>query len=56
MQCVILYILGTFHINYRGNVPIIITPASGVVEPNTVQLVIMEIGTDLPRIINEQAM
>ncbi|XP_066477404.1 cilia- and flagella-associated protein 47 [Tiliqua scincoides] len=44
---------GAFNIKYRGSVPIVITPVSGVVEPKAVQLVIMEIATDLPRTINQ---
>uniref|UniRef100_A0ABM5FY67 Cilia- and flagella-associated protein 47 n=1 Tax=Pogona vitticeps TaxID=103695 RepID=A0ABM5FY67_9SAUR len=46
---------GTFKIKYRGSVPIVITPSTGVVEPQTKQLVKMEICTDVPRIINQPA-
>ncbi|XP_053166997.1 cilia- and flagella-associated protein 47 isoform X2 [Hemicordylus capensis] len=46
---------GTFNIQYRGNVPITIVPTSGVVEPKTVQLVRMEICTDIPKTINQPA-
>ncbi|XP_003218974.3 cilia- and flagella-associated protein 47 isoform X1 [Anolis carolinensis] len=46
---------GTFAIKYTGSVPIIIEPTSGVVEPRSVQLVKLEICTDVPRIINQPA-
>ncbi|KAJ6667657.1 hypothetical protein lerEdw1_016778 [Lerista edwardsae] len=46
---------GAFNIKYKGSVPIVITPSSGIVQPKAVVLVIMEICTDLPRIINQPA-
>ncbi|KAH0624767.1 hypothetical protein JD844_032546 [Phrynosoma platyrhinos] len=46
---------GTFAIKYKGSIPIVIEPASGVVEPQAVQVVKMEICTDVPRIINQPA-
>ncbi|XP_054830370.1 cilia- and flagella-associated protein 47-like [Eublepharis macularius] len=46
---------GTFNINYRGSVHIVIAPTSGVVEPKTFQVVKMEICTDIPRVINQTA-
>ncbi|XP_060129517.1 cilia- and flagella-associated protein 47 isoform X2 [Zootoca vivipara] len=46
---------GTFAIKYKGNVSISIAPTSGVVEPQSEQLINMEICTDVPRTINETA-
>ncbi|XP_028583251.2 cilia- and flagella-associated protein 47 isoform X2 [Podarcis muralis] len=46
---------GTFAIKYKGNVSILISPTSGVVEPRSEQLINMEICTDVPRTINETA-
>ncbi|XP_061485684.1 cilia- and flagella-associated protein 47-like [Rhineura floridana] len=46
---------GTFGIKYRGSAPIFILPTSGVVEPQTVQLIKMEICTDVPRTIHQPA-
>ncbi|XP_070587019.1 cilia- and flagella-associated protein 47-like isoform X1 [Erythrolamprus reginae] len=46
---------GTFDIKYRGSVPIIIAPISGVIEPKTMQLIKVEICTDVPKILNQLA-
>ncbi|XP_063160761.1 cilia- and flagella-associated protein 47 [Candoia aspera] len=46
---------GTFDIKYRGSVPIIIAPVSGVIEPKTIKLIKVEICTDVPKIINQPA-
>ncbi|XP_042314327.1 cilia- and flagella-associated protein 47 [Sceloporus undulatus] len=46
---------GTFAINYKGSIPITIEPTNGVVKPQAVQVVKMEICTDIPRIINQPA-
>ncbi|EMP32673.1 Putative protein CXorf22 [Chelonia mydas] len=46
---------GAFKINYNGSVPVNIVPTSGMVEPKTLQLVKVDICTDIPRVIREMA-
>ncbi|XP_059580365.1 cilia- and flagella-associated protein 47 [Alligator mississippiensis] len=46
---------GAFKITYSGSVPLNILPTSGVVEPKAVHLVKVDICTDIPRIIREEA-
>ncbi|CAM4444816.1 unnamed protein product [Lepidochelys kempii] len=46
---------GAFKINYNGSVPVNIVPSSGMVEPKTLQLVKVDICTDIPRVIREMA-
>ncbi|XP_075769379.1 cilia- and flagella-associated protein 47 isoform X3 [Pelodiscus sinensis] len=46
---------GAFKIDYNRSVPVNIVPTSGVVEPKTLQLVKVDICTDIPRVIREVA-
>ncbi|KAJ8400757.1 hypothetical protein AAFF_G00391110 [Aldrovandia affinis] len=46
---------GSFQILYRGDTPLSITPTSGVLAPKSTQLVRVELCTDQPRLVSEEA-
>ncbi|XP_071992034.1 cilia- and flagella-associated protein 47 isoform X2 [Engystomops pustulosus] len=46
---------GTFKIKYTGHLPITISPASGIVQPKTMQMLKVDLCTDTPAVIEETA-
>lgn len=46
---------GEFKISYNGDLPIVIVPTSGKVNPKTIQLIKVELVTENPCVVNEMA-
>ncbi|XP_044141503.1 cilia- and flagella-associated protein 47 [Bufo gargarizans] len=46
---------GTFKIKYSGHLPITISPTSGIVEPKKMQIIKVDLCTDIPAVFEETA-
>lgn len=56
MNHLLLFSLGIFTTKYQGQLPIVVSPSDGIVEPKSSKIIKVDFCADQPSLVNEVAM